>query len=187
MAERVRVSLKAVFRRRRRLGAADRLELERETSRLGGELQAVRSLLEVVLEALVPRPALVSLRDLFNGAVQMRPTFVEREIEVCVVGPETPIEGCPRVLQAMIERAVRRVTGAGVEKPLVLLRHDNGTALLVGDVANGGTRTVERHRVELAPVLEVHDAVLDAVAQALGLSTRLEAGDRRMRIDLAAA
>jgi hypothetical protein len=188
VASRVGDELNALFRRRRRLGAAERLDLERATCRLGGELQAVRSAIEVVLEALAPRPALVSLRDLVGGSVHSRLTFVAKRFEVCVACADAPIDGCPRVLYALLERAIRHVYDAGVEQPLVLAqRHASGTTtLLVGDVPLGASRTVERHRFELGPALEVDDAVLDAVAEALGLSAGPD-GERRMRIDLAAA
>jgi hypothetical protein len=143
----------------------------------------------VVLEALAPRPALLTLRDLVGGSVHARPTFVAKSFEVCVACAEMPIDGCPRVLYALLERAIRRVHDAGVTQPLVLAQRDaaGNTTLIVGDVPLGASRTVERHRFELGPALEVDDAVLDTVAEALGLSARPDGGERRMRIDLAAA
>ncbi|HHH29980.1 MAG TPA: hypothetical protein ENK57_16770, partial [Polyangiaceae bacterium] len=59
-----------------KLGARERLELERRVKPVGGELQALRDLLEVVRGALHPRPARMTLAELLRGRWRTRPAFV---------------------------------------------------------------------------------------------------------------
>lgn len=152
-----------------KLGARERLELERRVEPVGGELQALRDLLEVVQGALHPRPARMTLSELLRGRWRTRPAFVAQTIELHVAAAHDQFEADPRVLWGLVERSLAQVAEAGVDPPFAaLLGSPSGRVLELGDVSELPTSTIERAVVELGPAAAVADQVLSAVASHIG-------------------
>ncbi len=113
-----------------RLGAKERLELERKAEQLGSELEGVRSLLGLVAAAVEARPVDLELSSVVDGRSGLEPTFVSRKAEVRVrLEGDRSCWGDPRVLWPLFEAAFRDLASEG--EPLVLC---------AGSTGNGGTR-----------------------------------------------
>lgn len=152
-----------------KLGARERLELERRVKPVGGEIQALRDLIEVVQGALHPRPARMTLSELLRGRWRTRPAFVAQTIELHVAAAHDQFEADPRVLWGLVERSLAQVAEAGVDPPFAaLLTTPDGRVLELGDVSELPSSTIERAVVELGPVAAVADEVLTAVARHIG-------------------
>jgi hypothetical protein len=157
-----------------KLGARERLHLERAAVRVGGQLQSACGLLDAVTGAIRPRPALLTLGELLRGRWQARPTFVERRVELNMVAADSHgFEGDPRVMLAFVERAVRVVVEAGETEPFAVMRPgEHGKLVMsVGAVEDIGRSTMERITLDLGPTLEVSDTLFDAIAAVANIST----------------
>ncbi len=151
-----------------RLGARDRLALERDAERHGSTLQALRSLAEVAHAAIDPRFAYMTLSELTRGAWHTRPTFVTREIDLFIArADQIAIEVEPQILWALVVRQIARVVEAGVDRPLAYLTADPecGHVLRIGDDGVSVHDTIERVTLQLPHALDEGDALLDAAAQ----------------------
>jgi len=113
-----------------RLGAKERLALERGAEHLGSELEAVRAMLGLVLAAAQAQPIDLLLANVMDGRSGHEPTFVARQAEVSVhVESDWGFVADPHVLWPLIEAAFRDVAARGDK----LLFH-------AGTDGNGGTR-----------------------------------------------
>ena len=170
-----------------KLGARERLELERRVEPVGGELQALRDLIEVVQGALHPRPARMTLSELLRGRWRTRPAFVAQTIELHVAAAHDQFEADPRVLWGLVERSLAQVADAGVDPPFAaLLRSPSGRVLELGDVSELPSSTIERATVELGPIAAVAEQVLTAVARHIGADACTSTRPSLRKISLAA-
>ena len=169
-ADRIGGEVVATFQAEHRLGARDRLALEAEAPRIGGDLQAVQRLAELILAAVEPQLTPLRLHDLIGGVWRPRPTFVARRVEVMLACASPVFEGEPRVVSAMFEAALREV---GVALPFVTVR-SSPPVIDIGEGADVGLETIERATVPIAPALAVEPAILAAVGRHLGTALRLD-------------
>ena len=113
-----------------RLGAKERLELERKAEQLGGEIEGVRAMLALVFAAAEARPVDLELSSVVDGRSSLQPTFVSRKAEVRVrLEGDRSCWGDPRVLWPLFEAAFRDLAGQGEQ-----------LLLCAGSSGNGGTR-----------------------------------------------
>ena len=152
--------------KRKRLGAKERLELERQAERLGGDLQCAWMLLDVLHAACEPRRTPLTLGELCREPWRTRPTFISKRVEVHLIGADKiQIEADPRIMSALILEQIARVVSAGVEKPFATMTAEGDAVLLsVGLIDDVGDSTIERVPVTLAPATPELAAVLAAVA-----------------------
>jgi hypothetical protein len=93
-----------------KLGARQRLAMEREAERIGAELDALRSLADVVYSGLLARPVYVTLDDLLRGRWHMPPTFVRQRVSVLLgEGASNGLVAEPRVARGLLEHAFRQL------------------------------------------------------------------------------
>jgi hypothetical protein len=168
--ERIGGEVVATFQVEHRLGARDRLALEVEAPRIGGDLQAVQRLVELLLAAADPQLTPLRLHDLVGGVWRARPTFIERRVEVMLVCASPVFEGEPRVVAAMFEAALRALT---VTLPFVTVR-SSSPVIDIGEGAGTVVETIERAMVPLPPALAVEPAILAAVGRHLGTALTLD-------------
>jgi hypothetical protein len=172
-AEQTTGEIVSVFDQKRKLNARERLALERDAERLGGQLQGVRDLLDVLHGALHPRKTLLTLGELLRDQWRTKPTFVKRRVELNVVGGDNhAFEVDPRVLWALVERTIDMVSAAGVEDPFATVNIEDGRFVMsFGAVHEIGNDTMERVMIELGPSLPAAGQLLEAVAVAAGVQT----------------
>lgn len=175
-----------------KLGARDRLALERDAEHYGATLQALRSLAEVAHAAIDPRFATMTLSELTRGAWHTRPTFVSREIDLFIArADQIAIEVEPRILWALVMRQIERVLDAGVERPMAYISprsaRRRGYTLHIGDDGASVHDTIERVTLQLPPSLDVADAVLDAAAAIAHIEVCPTSNQQLQIIALAAA
>jgi hypothetical protein len=160
----------ATFQVEHRLGARDRLALEGDAPRIGGDLQALQRLVELLLAAADPQLTPLRVHDLVAGGWRPRPTFVDRRVEVMFVCASPVFEGDPRVIGAMFDAALSSLT---VTLPFVTVR-SSPLVIDIGEGTSTGPETIERATVPLRPVLAVEPAILAAVARQLGTALTLD-------------
>lgn len=154
-----------VFDRPFKLGAKQRLELEREAPRLGGRLQAVRSLLDTVLCGLQPQPVPLRLADILDGPLCRPPIFIESTRHLLVACNAPMVEGEVRVLRPMIEALLRQRPADGLD----FLDYDVARQTLTVQPNDGALlQTVDRIAVPLGPALGIEVEVSAAVGRHLG-------------------
>ena len=165
-----------------KLGARERLRLEREAASVGTELQGLRDAVQVVDSALHLRPARLTLSELLNGRWRTRPSFVERRVELLVACAHAQFEGDPRVLWGLVECSLGAVVAAGVKHPFAsLAERPGGRVVEIGEVHSGGSDSIERVVVELGRPLPITGAVLAVIAHATGADIACESSSPTLR------
>lgn len=161
------------FARAGKLGARDRLELERNIERVGGQLQASHRLIGVIEATLAPRPIKLSLSDLLRGRWAPQATFVTRRLELCVkLNAGERFEADPKVAWAVVEHVLHEVPSA-LSTVFAHVDHvpgaEPGVAVLrVGDVAGLARASLMRSPIDLGPRLDVEPELLPAIMAHLG-------------------
>lgn len=163
---RIGAEIVAIFGADHRLGARDRLALEAEAPRVGGELQALQRLTELLLAAAAPQITPLRVHDLVGGVWRPRPTFVERRIDIMLACSSAVFEGEPRIVCAFLEWALRSVT---IAMPFVTVDAAEAT-IHVGEGTGAKIETIERVSFPLAPVLSVEAEILAAVGAHVGVA-----------------
>ena len=182
LSERIGTSLGAVSK----LGARERLELERQLEPLGAEMQGLRNLLQILEGAIYPRPARLTLAELLAAPARGRPAFVHQTVEVHSTAGGVPFEADPRVMWGLVERSLLRLATSGIVAPFAAVSGRGGRLVIeLGDVP-AMTATIERIKVSLSAPHPMADAVLDAVAARHGASTGGSASQRLVTISVAA-
>jgi hypothetical protein len=152
-----------------KLGARERLALERELLPLGHELQGLRDLLQVVNGALHPRPARLTVSELLHVRWRGRPAFVAQRVELHLAAASGQFEADPRVMWGLVERSLGELVEAGLKSPFASLSSADGRPMLqLGEHAGISTETIERVTVDLTPNHPSGAAVLAAVARFVG-------------------
>jgi hypothetical protein len=188
LTRRVGGELGAAFEGVGKLSARERLALERTLERHGTALEAAYHALWVCDAARDPRPIVLTVDELLRGQWIAPPAFVSRRVEVWVANARSQrFVADPRLLWAIIERAVGQREGDGIAGMVLLTvaREASGQAVLRVDPAAGVAPVGERVILDLHPSLGLEDAVLDAAARTLGCTTSCDA--ETVRIALAAA
>ena len=173
----------------RKLGAAERLTLERGVEQLGGDVQALRNMVELMRAALQPHAATFTLSEILAGKWRPRHAFVARRVDLNISRlHEEPFVADPRVLSILVEDAVGKVVSAGVERPFATTeRRASCFGLALGDVDVPHDTTVDRFVLELRPVLEIEEEVIGAAARWLGSEVAGRGDGTRLCIPLVAA
>jgi hypothetical protein len=176
-AEQAGSRMSAAFAGPLKLGAAERLELERACADIGPRAEALRDTLVLVNALLRPRPVALTLRELACGRWAASSTFVERVVPLGLAwAPDQRLEVDPAVLWPLVTRAVSSVATEG-QASLVSLDTLSGRPCLA--VARVATLAAADHEMELAlGVSLAHEAeVLDVVATRAGVRVSRERSD----------
>lgn len=158
---------------RPKLGAKERLRLERSAETLGRQLEGVRSLLTLVWAASESKPAEVLLSDVIDGRGLGDPTFVARRAEVRVeLGEDRTCHADPRVLWPLLEASLRQVCQHGqVVKLRVSPDPSGGKCMrvhaLVDSAANGHSNGVRQ--IAVGAPLELEREIVALVARHAGI------------------
>ncbi len=187
--ERVIAEVNALLSGVGKLGARERLELERHIHRVGGELQACHRLLGVLDATLSPHPIQLSLSDLVRGRWGPRPAFVARRVELCVkmsCGARVLVD--PLVAWATLERFVHSLPEEMTTLFAKMESVKNGPPVLqVGDIADLMRSSLMRCSVDVGPRLAVENEILDAIMAVRGWQSMQHEGQIHIAFDAAAA
>ncbi len=165
-----------------RLGARERLELEQQAEQLGGELESIRTQLELLRAALLARPVDLALADLAKGRWRSRPTFVAREVAVrWDLRQDGSFTIDPRVLWALLEAAFRQLSVNGDGSLLVRGRVEK-TGQVRAEVRlsplPAGTKACgDDLRLGLSAPLPVEAAISGAVARHFDIELEQDGAD----------
>ncbi len=138
--------LAGTFDRPLKLNAVQRLELERSSTSLGGQVESLRELLALIDAASQHRPARLSLVDLIQGGTRS-PTFAASPVTVQVGRDSCPqvLNVDPRVWSALFDYVLRELSTEAVDCVLMAKRADRPELTL---------RAVPRQDVPANPQLE---------------------------------
>jgi hypothetical protein len=167
-AHQVADSIVQVFGGPLKLGARQRLSMERAAVRLGTDLEAVRNLADVLHAALGARPVYVTPADLLHGRWYSSPNFVARKIRVSL--GQCASEGFmaePRVVRALLDHLFRSYAGEGHVHVEVRGREQDGRTELAVGPSDARPGAVE---LGLGGSLGVELEVLTSAASLLGMA-----------------
>jgi hypothetical protein len=186
LAERVGTSLGQAASPR--LGAKQRLQIERAAEELGRELEGVRVLLGLCVAALHAQPVDLLLANVLDGSPAGMPTFVAQRVEVRIDPPdERAVHGDPRVLWPLLEAAFRelampggqlRLTAAAAEGAATVLRVEQAPPAAGAAHPNG---TIQ---VSLSPQAPMERDVVTRIAEHLGVGYEVDRDGRAVTIRL---
>jgi hypothetical protein len=164
-----------------KLGARQRLELERSADALGAELEAVRRLATALYAALAPRAVVMTLGDLLEARWQVAPTFVSHSITLNLAkAPQARFQGEPLVLRLLVEHALANVSGDGMPVPSACAREAHaGSRIIVGDPPEG-FEAGEQVQLPLGLALQAEPAIVNELAKHLGVE--LIRGDGQVQL-----
>ena len=172
-----------------RLGAKERLELERRAAELGSELEGVRAMLALVFAAAENRPVDLELGSVMDGGSSLEPTFVARKAEVRVrLAADRSFTGDPRVLWPLFESAFRDLAGQGQGEELLLCAGSDvdgpvSVQITVGPhfelKAGNGTM-----KLALGSPISVERDVVRAVARHVGIRYEVAEAEHAITIGL---
>jgi hypothetical protein len=170
-----------------RLGAKERLELERRAAELGSELEGVRAMLALVFAAAESRPVDLELGSVMDGGSSLEPTFVSHKAEVRVrLDADRSFTGDPRVLWPLIEAAFRELAGQGEE---LLLCAGSDVAGLVRVQITAGPPAAPKAangtmKLALGSPIRVEREVVRAVARHVGIRYEVVEAEHAVTIAL---
>lgn len=156
-----------------RLGARERLLLERRAEDLGAELDGIRAQLELVCAALQFRPVDLLLANVVDGRSGQPPTFVSKEANLLVdLAGDRGFAGDPKVLWPLFEAALRQLSSAG--DTFVLQARGNGddgfrVQIRPADEQDKAEGDAPSVRLSLGSAIRVEREVVGAVARHLGI------------------
>lgn len=183
--DRVAADIAAVFASVNKLDARERLELERNIDRVGGELQAIHRLLGVMEAAIAPRPIQLSLSDLVRGRFGPKAAFVSRELDLCVRADQPArFDADPQVAWAVVECFLHELPPGSSAFYAELRPGEGGPALVVGEPLDPSRASLMRCTLELGPRLDGELAIVTAIMRNVGWARR---GGAEVQIDFAAA
>ncbi len=164
-------------RNRRKLNARDRLHMEMKAVQLGGELEAIRTLINLLYASLEARPADLSVADVVTGRWCNEPTFGSQPIDLALDLPDgIRFLGDPRVTWGLLEGCLRWLLSRGVDcVQLRCFSADDDRAVylqLQPCRGEGSSPELPVQRLSLGVHLPVERVVFEAVARhrAIGLT-----------------
>jgi hypothetical protein len=170
-----------------RLGARERLELERRAERLGAELEGVRALLALVAAAVASRPGELDVDSVIEGRSNLEPAFVARTAAVRVrLAGDCGFLGDPHVLWPLLEAAFRDLAGQGDE----LLLSAGSAGGRPTEVRISASASVEptsgngRLKLALGSPVGIEREVVRAVARHVGFRYEVAEAERAITIAL---
>lgn len=171
-----------------RLGARERLRLERRAEQLGSDLEGIRAQLELVAATLHARPVELLLANVVGGRSGQAPTFVSRQASIAVdLRDEKGFVGDPRVLWLLFEAALRQLAPQGDHFVLEAQSDDHGgVCVRIRAASDRSDRPGSNGllRLDLGAPIRVERKVVDALARHLGISFQVDADDPAITIAL---
>ncbi len=174
--------------KRSKLGARDRLRLEKQATECGAQLESVRVQLDLLCAALHPQPVELVFADIVDGRWNQKPTFPSRRVEVFWdLRQDEGFCSDPRILWALFEAAFRSLSTRGAETLLVRTRADEHRRV-EADIRSYGDATQGQHhgplQLELGAPIPAEPKVAGAVAEHLHIDVRMTEADQSVTLAL---